>query len=306
MKLLIAYDGSSCADQALDDLQRAGLPDKVEAVVVSVADVLLVPGSGTSASPLPESPSQAAARKALDEARQMALEASARVQAMFPRWTVRGEAFADSPAWAIIKQADQWQPNLVVVGSHGRSALARLVLGSVSQKVLHEARSSVRIARDGGGRPDSPLRLLIGVDGSPDGEAAVAAVAARSWPSGTEARVIMAIDLLASTALELGGDFGEDDETRTKRMIHVQAKKLGDAGLAVSTDLMHGDAKHVLLDEAEKWKADSVFVGTRGIRRIERFLLGSVAATVAARAHCSVEVVRTAASSTTASRIGDR
>ena len=48
MKLLIAYDGSSCADAALDDLSRAGLPHAAEVLVLSVADVLLPPDGGTS------------------------------------------------------------------------------------------------------------------------------------------------------------------------------------------------------------------------------------------------------------------
>jgi nucleotide-binding universal stress UspA family protein len=48
----------------------------------------------------------------------------------------------------------------------------------------------------------------------------------------------------------------------------------------------------VLLNEAEAWHADCVFLGAKGISRIERFLLGSVSSSVAARAHCSVEVIR--------------
>jgi hypothetical protein len=50
MKVLIGYDGSSCADGALLDLRRAGLPQTVEAVVMCVADVLMpsqmLPGRG--------------------------------------------------------------------------------------------------------------------------------------------------------------------------------------------------------------------------------------------------------------------
>ena len=52
-----------------------------------------------------------------------------------------------------------------------------------------------------------------------------------------------------------------------------------------------GDPKRVLIEEAEQWGADCIFVGARGLRRLERFLLGSVSTAVAARAHCSVEVV---------------
>jgi hypothetical protein len=43
MKLLIAYDGSRCADSALDDLTHAGLRTKGEALVMSVAEVWLPP-----------------------------------------------------------------------------------------------------------------------------------------------------------------------------------------------------------------------------------------------------------------------
>lgn len=51
MKLLIAYDGSKCADAALDDLRQAGLPRSVEVLVLSVADVLLPSGSPKSSDP---------------------------------------------------------------------------------------------------------------------------------------------------------------------------------------------------------------------------------------------------------------
>jgi hypothetical protein len=39
-KVLIAYDGSSCADAALEDLRHAGLPRIAKALVLSVADVM--------------------------------------------------------------------------------------------------------------------------------------------------------------------------------------------------------------------------------------------------------------------------
>ena len=43
MKILIGYDGSECADAALDDLMQAGLPANVEAYILSVAEVWLPP-----------------------------------------------------------------------------------------------------------------------------------------------------------------------------------------------------------------------------------------------------------------------
>jgi len=56
--------------------------------------------------------------------------------------------------------------------------------------------------------------------------------------------------------------------------------------------LKEEEPKRLLLGEAESWGADCIFVGAKGMGRIERFLLGSVSSAVAARAHCSVEVVR--------------
>jgi nucleotide-binding universal stress UspA family protein len=69
-------------------------------------------------------------------------------------------------------------------------------------------------------------------------------------------------------------------------------EKLRTAGLLVSSAVREGDPKHILIGEAEAWKADGIFVGARGLSRLERFWLGSVSAAIVARADCSVEVVR--------------
>jgi nucleotide-binding universal stress UspA family protein len=70
------------------------------------------------------------------------------------------------------------------------------------------------------------------------------------------------------------------------------ADELRSTGLSVTADVQEGDPKQVLVQEAEKWSADCIFVGAKGHSGMERFLLGSVSASVAAHAHCSVEVVR--------------
>ena len=63
--------------------------------------------------------------------------------------------------------------------------------------------------------------------------------------------------------------------------------------LRASFIVKEGEPKGALVEEARRYGADCVFVGSTGLTgRLERFLLGSVSAAVAARAHCSVEVVR--------------
>lgn len=308
MKILIAYDGSACGDAALDDLRRAGLPAEADVMVLSVADVWLPP---------PPSPDVAVtdrafaervavarervrqqAAQAVEEARALARRAGDQLRAYFPDWSIRTEACADSPAWGVIKQADAWGADLIVVGSHGRSALGRFVLGSVSQQVLTEARCSVRIARGQGRDSALPARLVIGLDGSPGAEAAVAAVAARAWRPGSEARLLAVLDAtLQARVVEWMAEGDTEPQARLRATVEAAAERLRAAGLAVSPLVKEGDPKRVLVQEADAWGADCIFVGARGLRRLERWLLGSVSSAVAARAPCSVEVVRPGQSS---------
>ena len=62
--------------------------------------------------------------------------------------------------------------------------------------------------------------------------------------------------------------------------------------LSSSVSTLSVAPKTVILDEAERWSADLIALGSHGRRGVERFLMGSVAESVAAHAHCSVEVVR--------------
>lgn len=49
---------------------------------------------------------------------------------------------------AILDCADEWRPDLIVVGSHGRTGLSRFALGSVSDGVMRHARCSVEVVRE--------------------------------------------------------------------------------------------------------------------------------------------------------------
>src|SRR5688572_30063465 len=139
-KLVIGYDGSPCSDAALDDLRRAGLPKRVDAVVVTVADVFPPPEDELAGDDV-LSPaalalvarSQAEAMKAVKHALSVAEQGAHRVKTDFPGWEVRVEADGDSPAWALIKMASQFDADLIVVGSHGHSSAGgRFIMGSVS------------------------------------------------------------------------------------------------------------------------------------------------------------------------------
>lgn len=311
MKVMFAYDGSECAEAALDDLRKAGLPSSgVDALVVSVAEIWLPPpppsvyevivAADQSQSPAELQHWYGSKTPEVEKAEHLAVRAAARLQRNFPGWTITTEATCGSPAWELIMKADVWKPDLIVVGSHGRNALGRFVLGSVSQKVLTEARTSVRVARGRVEVEPSPVRLIVGVDGSGGAKAAVREVASRAWPAGTDVKVIAVEDavppLPIGTLGPINTSFENSDETErewVQQMAKAAVDELQSAGLSASAQVVGGDPKRALIEEAEKWDSDAIFVGSTGFsNRFERFLLGSVSAAVAARAHCSVEVVR--------------
>ena len=283
-KLVIGYDGSPCSDAALNDLRRAGLPERVDAVVVTVADVfpppedeldgedLLSPGAAALVAR-----SQADARKAVEHAFTVAERGARRLKADFPGWEVSVEADGDSPAWALIKMAAQADADLIVVGSHGHSSAGgRLIMGSVSLRVLYETSCSVRVARCVHEQSEHPVRIIVGFDGSKESEAAVNAVASRSWLEGTEVRVITAREALTPSEHNFLTD------------------KFRAAGVTPSEVNIDGDPADVLVKQANEWDADAIFVGTRDLHGFRHLLQGSVSCAVAAHARCTVEVVRAA------------
>lgn len=154
MKVLIAYDGSESADIPLDALRRAGLASEADALVVSVAEVWLpTPEHEVSLKDtLPtEIPGLDRVRARAMERMKLAEEAKIareRVSQIFPQWHLRHQVLSGSPPHEILNLARQRESDLIVVGSHGRTALGKFVLGSVSQKVLTEAQTSVRISRE--------------------------------------------------------------------------------------------------------------------------------------------------------------
>jgi nucleotide-binding universal stress UspA family protein len=305
MKLLLAYDGSTAGDAAVDDLEYAGLPRTLETHVLSVADVWLpddsdIKDADESELLEPVWKARRHARLVLKEAKEQAADVAKRLQERYPSWSITAQGIADSPSFAIVQTAEQWGADLLAVGSHGRSALDRVLLGSVSQTVLSHAHCSVRIGRTHPTTMEGTPRLVVGYDASPNADIAIEKLAERNWPAGAQALLVTAIDpMIASrnpwSLTWLKGNPAEQFQD-VADWLHSMAEGAADhlraAGLEVSTLIKEGDAKSILLAEAERSQAHCIFVGARGLSRIERLLLGSVSTAIASRAPCSVEVVR--------------
>ncbi len=287
MKVVVAYDGSEYADAALSDLARSGLPAHSKLTVVSVCERWLPPMSSLE---LVEGGT------ALEQSGVLARRAAVYLSHVNPTWRIATEAPIGSPGSLIVAKADKFKPDLIVVGAQGHHGLGRLLFGSVSQYILHHTRCSVRVGRSRSGPVSEKPRLIIGVDGSKHASVAVKAVAGRTWPMGTEVRLVNGswrIPVAASEPMLARITAAVyRARARAEKALDKSAEILKREGLAVSVVAREEEPGQLLCQEAETWGADCIFVGSRGTGRLERLLIGSVSSSVAARAQCSVEVVR--------------
>jgi nucleotide-binding universal stress UspA family protein len=183
--------------------------------------------------------------------------------------------------------ARKWTSDLIFVLAHVRKDLMHWMLGSVARAVVTSAPCTVQIVRDVGEDGTQTLynarRVLLATDGSETSAAAAHALAGRPWPEGSEFRIVTVEEpwLIRPTSV----------------IHHIDSAEqvLVSAGLKASGDVLSGKPTEAILEEAKKWNADLIVVGSHGRRGFRRFLLGSVSEAVAMNAHCSVVVVRGAA-----------
>jgi nucleotide-binding universal stress UspA family protein len=306
MKILVAYDGSTMADAAIGGLKRGGFPREGEALVVCVAGEGWPP---TKAAALEEQSFVNSWKAGLHEAEKLAEKARNRLQSDFPGWKVSSEALWGSPVKAVLNTAEWLAPDLIVMGSHGSSAVKRLMLGSVSLGVLHHSRWAVRVVHGLGPEPAGPVRILVATDGSASADAAVNAVAHRSWPDGTLVRVLAIMEAMVppvtapaleaetfntEPAFRLILEADARHRARLNSVVDQSAKVLERAGLTVSSKVIDGNPRTTLLIEAKAWGSETIFIGARGLGILDRLLLGSVSTAVVTHAECAVEVIRPA------------
>jgi nucleotide-binding universal stress UspA family protein len=283
------------------------LPREAEAILLTVSEIWLPHltrnnhSSETHSGSSQISESAPTSAQPVTEARALALQGMRVLHSHFPAWQLRAEDAIGSPALEILKKADSWRPDLIAVGSQGHSGLGRFLLGSVSQKVVNEARCTVRVSRGTAWKNGSPVRMLVGLDGSPGSAAVIQAISTRMWPPASEVRLITIVDpvtacigspLHESLRQEISSS-PESIPALVREVMEAATKKLQAAELIVSSKVEAGDPKQLIIANAEEWGAECIFIGaSQNHGPLEQLLLGSVATAVVSRAHCSVEVVR--------------
>jgi nucleotide-binding universal stress UspA family protein len=143
------------------------------------------------------------------------------------------------------------------------------------------------------------MKVLLAVDDSEYSVAAARQVAKRPWPTGSTVRVLTVIEPFPPIAIEPW--YGEPESfvhidkqvlKRAQNLTKRTAGNLKKKGIKTQAAVLEGDARFRIVDEADRWAADLIVMGSHGYTGMKRLLLGSVASSVVGHAPCSVEIVR--------------
>lgn len=143
MRILVAIDGSGPSEGAVREVASRPWPADSEMKIVMVEEPvdrgLISAGFQTAFDRMVEN------QRA--EADGLVRQSVSLVQKENPSLQVHGSILQGWPRQSIVAEAERWRADLIVLGAHGRSALSRLLLGSVSDYVVQNAPCSVEVAR---------------------------------------------------------------------------------------------------------------------------------------------------------------
>lgn len=207
----------------------------------------------------------------------------------------RGVAAAPS----VVAYAEEAAIDLIVLGTHGRRGLRRLLLGSVAEEVVRTAPCPVLTIHGDEAAPpvESFSHIVVPHDFSADSDRALA-LAHELVPSGGRIDVVHVIappmDPEMYTPMHdphRSFSFVEMRGEVEKRLAERVARR-ADTEVPVEVHVLDGHAASVIADYADQAAADLVVIASHGLSGLRRFLLGSVTAGVVRAATCPVLTVR--------------
>jgi len=208
----------------------------------------------------------------------------------------------------ILCMADEIGADLIVMGTHGRTGLRRLLAGSVATAVLRGAHCAVLALRSHDRPRDAKeIRVILHPTDSSDGSEAVLRVA-RSLARDLGAKLIL-LHVVPIAVFPIESAVPVDPQAYRDVMEAVRQHLDGpDLKYPVEARLGQGDAADEIRRMAREVGCDLIVMGTQGRTGLDRLLLGSVAESVLAKADCPVMVVKAPrrVPSTTSNRPADK
>jgi nucleotide-binding universal stress UspA family protein len=142
------------------------------------------------------------------------------------------------------------------------------------------------------------MKVLVAADSITTLDIVINEMSARSWPSGTEARVLSIVDN-ADVPLKAGDEQGfgvsavrREMHRRGEQISALAVERLRKIGIPSQVIIMRGNPEFLISFAARKWPADLILIRAHNRKDFRNRLLGSVAKSVVESAPCSVEVVR--------------
>lgn len=144
------------------------------------------------------------------------------------------------------------------------------------------------------------MRILLAVDDSEFGAAALRMLAAQHDPKKHQVRILTVLEPIVPLAYaESPMAYGprldamlRDRARKAAKLLRRAAQALRGKGFRATTELREGDVRAEILSAARKWRAKLIVLGSHGRHGLARVVLGSVSEHVARHAPCSVEIVR--------------
>jgi nucleotide-binding universal stress UspA family protein len=185
------------------------------------------------------------------------------------------------PYHEIVRLANEYRVDVIIIGRRTRSDLARLLVGDSTAKVIGLAACSVLVVPRDATMPQR--RILLATDGSRLGDAAAF--------SAVQLAGACSLPLTAMTAV------WPSEDGRSRQEGQEILRRIGgaaaDAGIDLETDIPEGmRPDEVIIEQAMQRQADLIVVGSHGRTGLQRLLMGSVSERVIGAAHCPVLVVR--------------
>lgn len=286
-KVLCPIDFSPGSQRAMQLAARVAKADGAELVLAHAWYVPPIAYAGEY--PLPADAMQLmredAERGLADAAREATLLGGARVET---------KLLSGVPWAQIVETLQDPSFDLVVMGTHGRSALARVLLGSVTEKVVRHAPCSVLTTRADGELADF-AHVVCAVDFSDSSRHAAELAAQLAARAAGKLTLVHVIELPVTYRVDaIAADLAADVDKRSTHLLEAWASDLRTkAGVPVATTIKLGAPGASLLGVLDREPTASlVVVGSHGRTGIKRALLGSVAEKIVRHASCPVLVAR--------------
>lgn len=271
MKVLIPLDGSSLADGILPHVPRVLMRAEAQLHLLRVL------------SPDADEESEQQARRHLEAAvSQLRATGEEEVGSSIER--------AEDPADAILSLAEEGGYELIAMATHGRTGVARLVRGSVAERVLRHARVPVyMVSREGLLRENDDVRferVMIALDGSPQAAKVIPLVLPLVVDSQAEVVLLHVSDPDKESVHPVPEVAKKRAQEKAEATLEAVADKLVSAGVEVHVLGVYGDPAEQLLEAVERQDIDLLAMTSHGRTGLSRWRFGSVAEKVLRQARC--------------------